>query len=147
MTMLSRLTPAFGIVPLVALSGCAGEPRQETATVEHAARVEILAPADGDTVSQPFTVRLAAHGAELVAASGVREEGRGHHHLVIDLDLPSPDVPILTGLGLVHIGTGAAERMIDSLPPGPHRIIAVLGYGDHVPVTGMATDTIRIVVR
>jgi len=140
------LTPRLW-VSLLLLIGCAREGARTSQVVESRPRVEIVAPAEGDSVSQPFTVRLLAHGAEVVPASGIREEGRGHHHLVIDADLPSPDLALPTDRGFIHMGTGAAERVIDSLAPGPHRIIAVLGFGDHVPLPTVATDTINIVVR
>lgn len=144
---MSATLPGASLAPVALLllaMGCAKE-RPPEAQVEPA-RVTILEPADGDTVSQPFTVRLAATGVAVVPASGIRREGEGHHHLLIDLDVPAPDVPIPVGPWSIHIGTGASERVIDSLAPGPHRIIAVLGWGDHVPAT-VITDTIHIVVR
>lgn len=133
-------------VPLIGLFGCKGDrPAADAAAPEP--RVEIVAPATGDTVSVPFTVRLQAIGVEVVPASGIREEGKGHHHLLIDSDLAALDQPIPAGPRWIHVGTGAAERVVDSLSPGPHRIIAVLGYGDHVPMSRVATDTITVIVR
>ncbi len=137
-----NLTSPLSVAALVLAAGCA---RSEDRAA--ASRAEILAPADGDSVTLPFTVRLAAHGIEIVAATGVREEGRGHHHLLVDVDPPAPGAPLPAATGFIHLGTGAVERVLDSLPPGPHRIIAVLAYGDHVPMAAVATDTVRIVVR
>ncbi len=143
------IRPAVGPVAaaLPMLLACSPDRAPESAEGAGPPRVTILEPADGDTVSQPFTVRLGAAGVAVVAASGLRQHGEGHHHLVIDLALPPMDAPIPVGPGYVHIGTGASERVLDSLPPGPHRIIAVLGWGDHVPAAGVVTDTVRIVVR
>lgn len=140
--------PGACLAPAAVLfaAACGGERASERAAASEPARVTILAPAEGDTVDLPFTVRLAAAGVAVVPASGLRQAGEGHHHLLIDLDLPASDQPIPVGPFSIHIGTGASERVIDSLPPGPHRIIAVLGWGDHVPA-GIITDTIHIVVR
>ncbi len=108
--------------------------------------VAIVAPADGDTVSVPFTVQFAARGVAVVPADGLRTDGQGHHHLLIDQEVPE-GMPIPAGPGFLHIGTGATELRIDSLPPGLYRLIAVLGHGDHVPLPSVATDTVRITVR
>jgi hypothetical protein len=109
--------------------------------------VEILSPASGDTVSLPVTVHLSASGIAIVAATGLREEGMAHHHLLVNVDHSPDDQPVPTGYGYIHLGSGASEWVLDSLPAGAHRIIARLAWGDHVPVAGAGTDTIRIVVR
>ncbi len=109
--------------------------------------VTISAPADGDSVSQPFTVTLAAAGVEVVAATGTAEPGKGHHHLVIDGDVPSDSLPLPKPPLVFHLGSGATEHVLDSLPPGPHRIIAVFAGGDHVPMTSVKRDTLTVVVR
>jgi len=132
---------------LIATVACGGERAPDAGTGGQFPAVAILSPADGDTVSQPFTLRLSLQGAAAVAATGLREEGRGHHHLLIDTDLQGPDLPIGREPGFIHIGTGADEWIIDSLAPGPHRIIAVFGYGDHVPTAAVASDTVIVVVR
>lgn len=109
--------------------------------------VAILSPADGDTVTQPFLVTLGATGVEVVAATGQREEGKGHHHLVLG-DVATDDaVPLGGPPSVIHLGTGATERMIDSLPSGPLRIVAIFAWGDHVPMAGVRRDTITVVVR
>jgi hypothetical protein len=126
-------------------SACAREARPPEAA--STARVEIVSPASGDSVTAPVTVELAAQGVEVVPANGLVEEGKGHHHLVLDVDLPPLDAPMPVGGGVFHMGTGAQTYVLDSLAPGPHRIIAVLAYGNHVPMTGIAMDTVRIEVR
>lgn len=140
-----RATLPAAVLPCLLLltASCAPRPA-ETAGPPG---VRILAPADGDTVDLPLTVRLAAHGVEVVPASGLREEGKGHHHLVFDADLPAGDEPLPVGGGFIHMGTGVTEWVVDSLPPGRHRLIAVLGYGDHVPMRLVATDTVWFVIR
>ncbi len=109
--------------------------------------MRIVSPADGDTVSQPFSVLLEATGVEVIPATGTREPGKGHHHLVIDGDAPTDSVPLPAAPIVIHMGTGATERMLDSLSPGSHRIIAIFAGGDHVPMTTVKRDTITVIVR
>ncbi len=133
----------------VILTACGPRPAQEAVEEAPAAvpAVEILAPAAGDTITLPFTLRLSATGVTIAPASGVREEGIGHHHLLINLD-PTPDgEPIPAEPGYVHLGSGVSEYVLDSLPAGEHRIIAILAWGDHVPMAGSVRDTVRFVVR
>jgi hypothetical protein len=110
-------------------------------------RVAFLAPVDGDTVESPVTVRLVAWGVEIVPASGLREEGKAHHHVLINADLQSWEDPIPVSEQHIHMGTGATDWVLEHLTPGSYRLIAVMAWGDHVPMAGAVTDTIHIVVR
>lgn len=139
---------AIGTLVLVAAAGVLACGRGETPqSADEAARVDILAPADGDTVDLPFTVRLGATGVEVVAATGQVEAGKGHHHLVIGGDVPADDTPLPGAPQVVHLGTGTSEYTVDSLPPGRHRIIAVFASGDHVAMPSVARDTVTVIVR
>lgn len=120
-------------------------PMAQTMTDEPS--VSITSPADGDTVSLPFTVQLEAHGVEVIAATGTAEPGKGHHHLVIDGDAPSDSMPLPPMPVVIHMGNGATEKVLDSLSEGPHRIIAIFASGDHVPMTSVKRDTITVVVK
>ena len=134
-----RYTLPTRFTALWAVAACTGEP---------ASRAVILQPADGDTLGTEVRVVLGAEGVEVVAADGQRVAGRGHHHLFIDTDPTPPGAPIPAGVpGIVHLGTGVGEWTASGLAPGEHRIVAVLAYGDHTPMEGVATDTVRVVVR
>ena len=150
----------FTSIPLVlALAACGGgepadteapsaAPTPPPAAPAPTGRVEIVMPGDGAEVSGEVPIMLSAEGVVVEAASGTRDPGRGHHHLFIDTDLSPPGEPIPAGVpGIIHIGTGASEYVLTDLAPGEHTIIAVLAHGDHVPMEGVATDTLRIVVR
>ena len=135
---LMRVTHLILVCALGVAAACGGTPPP---------RAVILQPADGDTVGPDVGVVLGAEGVDVAAADGQRVEGRGHHHLFIDGDVTPADSVIPAGVpGVVHIGTGAGEWTL-TLPPGEHRIIAVLAYGNHVPMEGVASDTVRVVVR
>lgn len=132
---------------LVAAAGILACGRADTPQVAEAARVDILAPADGDSVALPFTVRLSATGVEVVPATGQAEAGKGHHHLIIGGDVPTDDAPLPGPPQVVHLGTGMNEYLVDSLPAGRHRIIAVFASGDHVPMPSVFRDTVIVIVR
>lgn len=123
-------------------------PAQAGAAPAMGPRAIIVSPADGDTVGPEVRVTLRAEGVHVVPADGMRVLGQGHHHLFVDTDPTPAGLPIPAGVpGIVHIGTGDSAWTLSGLAPGAHRLIAVLAYGDHVPMTGVAPDTVRIVVR
>jgi hypothetical protein len=153
MTTSARYPSAFilagaSAAALVSFSCGGGDRGGEQAAQAPAPRAIILQPASGDTVGPDITVVLGAEGVEVVAADGQRVAGRGHHHLFIDVDVTPTDSAIPAGVaGIVHIGTGATQSTVSGLTPGQHRIIAVLAYGNHVPMEGVGTDTAVVVVR
>lgn len=126
-----------------ALAACAPAPKSSTTP---AARVRIVAPAEGATVSLPFTIRLEADGITVAAADGQRTPGRGHHHLFFDADVTPADSTIPKTAQVIHLGSGASEFTVESLEHGPHRIIAVMADGAHIPIPTVAPDTVRVVV-
>jgi hypothetical protein len=128
-------------VPLV-IAGCEGGGEED------AARVEIVEPAEGSTVSgNEVRVVLETFGAQVEPADNRQTEGRGHHHIFLDQDL-SPDAePIPAGAeGIVHMGNGAEEYVLTNVPPGEHRLIARFAYGDHTPIPSVRADTLTFTV-
>jgi hypothetical protein len=126
-------------VPLLLLVGCGGD------ADEARARVEIVEPADGSTVTGPeVRVVLRTHGAQVEPADNRRTPNRGHHHLYVNQDLTSADQPIPMGAeGIVHMGDGSTEYVLTDLAPGEHRLIAWFAYGDHVPLEEVSADTVH----
>ncbi len=110
--------------------------------------VEITQPADGDTVQGPsVTVHLVAHGFEVVPA-GNTTPNSGHFHLFLDRDLPAMNEPIGKEPGhIVHLGDGSSDYVFDSVAPGTHRLIALVGDSIHVPVQPPIADTVTFTVR
>lgn len=110
-------------------------------------RVEIVGLEEGSTVGPDVPVVLRAEGVEVEPAAGTRVPGRGHHHLFVDTDPTAATESIPMGAeGIIHMGNGATEYTLTGLTPGEHRVIAVLAYGDHVPMEGVATDTVNFTV-
>ena len=67
-----------------------------------------------------------------VAPKGVAFKNTGHHHLLIDTDLPPADEPIPNDRNHLHFGAGETETTIE-LPPGQHTLQLLLGDENHVP--------------
>lgn len=112
-----------------------------------AVSVSITSPSEGDTVPGPAVhITLGASGIELAPASEQRS-GIAHHHLFLDVDPTPPTDTIPAGVtGIIHRGGAQTEFHWDSVAPGPHRIIAVLGDAWHVPLQPMVADTVHFVV-
>ena len=106
----------------------------------------IIAPADGDTVDNPVLVQFGLKGIG-VAPAGVDRPDTGHHHLLIDADLPPLDAPIPSDAKHVHFGAGQTETVL-TLPPGRHQLRLLLGDHLHVPFDPpIASPAITIDVR
>ncbi len=95
------------------------------------ARVFIVAPEPGATVTSPVRVVFGAENVEIVPA-GTERPGGGHHHLVINADLPDPTRPIPSSEQYLHFGTGATDAELD-LAPGEYHLKLLLGDHLHIP--------------
>ena len=95
------------------------------------ANLYILSPAHGATVSSPVTVVFGLSGMG-VAPAGTEKEKTGHHHLIVDAELPSMDEPIPSDDNYRHFGGGQTEVSIE-LAPGSHTLQLLLGDHNHIP--------------
>jgi hypothetical protein len=68
-----------------------------------------------------------------VAPAGVEVANTGHHHLLIDTDLPPFDEPIPSDEHHLHFGKGQTETVIQ-LAPGKHTLQLIMGDKDHIPL-------------
>ena len=100
-------------------------------TMPETARVYILWPGDGQVIRGAFWVRMGLVDAG-IAPAGVEKANTGHHHLLIDVDLPPLDQPIPNDRNHLHFGLGQTEARID-LPPGRHTLQLLLGDETHTP--------------
>ncbi|HLF12340.1 MAG TPA: DUF4399 domain-containing protein [Gammaproteobacteria bacterium] len=91
----------------------------------------IIAPTDGAVVSNPVRVVFGLKGIGVVPA-GIDRPDAGHHHLLIDADLPPLDLPIPADAQHVHFGQGQTETVL-TLTPGRHQLRLLLGDHLHVP--------------
>ncbi|MFJ5382460.1 DUF4399 domain-containing protein [Cupriavidus sp. CER94] len=67
-----------------------------------------------------------------VAPKDVKYPNTGHHHLLIDVDLPPLDKEIPNDRNHLHFGAGETETTID-LPPGKHTLQLLMGDERHIP--------------
>jgi hypothetical protein len=95
------------------------------------AELYFISPQDGATVKSPVTVRFGLRGMG-VAPAGVAIENTGHHHLLIDAELPPQNMPVPADANHVHFGKGQTEAAV-TLAPGRHRLQLLLGDHLHIP--------------
>jgi len=108
-------------------------------------RVYIVSPENAAVLTSPVTVAFGIEGYA-VAPAGSYEANTGHHHLLIDTDLPSLDLPVPADANHVHFGKGQTETTVE-LAPGEHTLQLLLGDGNHVPhQPPLASDIITITV-
>ncbi|MEZ4422849.1 MAG: DUF4399 domain-containing protein [Gemmatimonadota bacterium] len=108
--------------------------------------VRITEPAEGATLEGPFRVAFEVEGLTLVPA-GTDQPRSGHHHLLIDHDIPPSGQPIPSTEGYIHMGQAQPETMVEGLAPGEYRLIAVVADFAHVPLEPLVVDTIHVTVR
>ncbi|MGC4027345.1 MAG: DUF4399 domain-containing protein [Steroidobacteraceae bacterium] len=111
------------------------------------AELYIISPKDGETVTSPVTVLFGLSGMG-VAPAGVQFEHAGHHHLLIDTDLPADlSLPVPTDDHHVHFGKGQTQASVP-LTPGTHTLQLVLGDYLHIPFDPVvASPKITITVK
>lgn len=110
------------------------------------AKVYIISPANGETLTNPVTLRFGLSGMG-VAPAGTEKEGTGHHHLVIDAALPSLVVPLPANDHYIHFGGGQTELTFE-LAPGKHTLQIILGDFRHIPHDPpLVSEKIEIIVR
>jgi hypothetical protein len=69
-----------------------------------------------------------------VAPAGSDRENSGHHHLLVDTELPPLNQPIPNDFNHLHFGAGQTETEI-TLKPGAHTLQLLMGDKDHIPHT------------
>lgn len=119
---LRRLLAVTLLAPLLASARTPAPPDAE---------LYFISPTDGVTVTSPVTVRFGLRGMG-VAPAGTQKDATGHHHLLIDTDLPPLDQPVPTDDHHKHFGAGQTETTL-TLEPGTHTLQLLLGDFAHIP--------------
>ena len=91
----------------------------------------IIAPMNGAVVENPVRVVFGLTGAGVIPA-GIAQDGAGHHHLLIDTELPNLDAAIPADENHRHFGGGQTETELE-LAPGTHTLQLLLGDERHIP--------------
>jgi hypothetical protein len=118
-----------GLAAGLLLAGAAAVAQQRSMPED--AKVYILWPPDGQVVRGGFWVRMGLSGAG-VAPAGVVKANTGHHHLLVDVELPPLDREIPNNRNHLHFGLGQTEARLE-LPPGQHTLQLILADENHVP--------------
>jgi hypothetical protein len=148
---LSRL--ALAMILLVAYgAGCGALQAQDAKTPTGrtpsppGAAVYFIDIKDGATVPRKFTIHFGLRGMG-IAPAGTERENSGHHHLLIDTEVPPLDHEIPNDFNHLHFGGGQTEVELN-LSPGPHTLQLLLADKDHIahdpPVM---SERIRITVK
>jgi hypothetical protein len=96
------------------------------------ARAYIIWPKNGTVINGgKLWVRMGLRNFN-VAPSGSEFPNTGHHHLIIDSELPPFDEEIPNDKNHLHFGAGQTEVRLE-LPPGEHTLQMLLGDKDHLP--------------
>ena len=125
MSALLRIAVAAAVLA-IAMPSFAVEPSPE------GAKVYIIWPRDGTVIKGgKFWLRMGLINMG-VAPAGVVKAETGHHHVLIDTELPPLDEPIPNDSNHLHFGKGQTEARIE-LAPGTHTLQLMLGDADHTP--------------
>jgi Domain of unknown function (DUF4399) len=109
------------------------------------AKVEFVDLKDGAVIGPKTILHFGLHGMG-VAPAGTAKANSGHHHLLIDTDLPPLDQPIPNDENHLHFGGGQTEVEL-SLSPGPHTLQLLLADANHIPHTPpIYSDKIHVTV-
>jgi len=92
-------------------------------------------------------VCMAVDGVAVQPAKKGVNPGKGHHHLLIDVDLPN-DLGQRIGKDAnhVHMGDGSTCKEL-KLGSGKHVIRALFANGGHVPYNPAITSTVLVTVK
>ena len=132
---------ALVFMGVLAPAGLAAEPSPPDA------RLYIVWPKEGTVIKGgKFWLRMGLRGMG-VAPAGVKMAGTGHHHVIVDSELPAMDEPIPNDANHLHFGKGQTEARIE-LAKGEHTLQLMLGDAEHIPhMPPLSSAKITIVVK
>ena len=122
----------------VAIASCGaafsqGQPTGGPTPSGPGAEVYFIDLKDGATVPAKLKIYFGLRNMG-VAPAGSDRENSGHHHLLVDTELPPLDQPIPNDFNHLHFGAGQTETEI-TLKPGAHTLQLLMGDKDHIPHT------------
>ena len=111
--------------------------------------VKIIKPIHKATISNPIEICMEAYGLVVEAATNGVNEGKGHHHLLVDVDIPASfgmAKALAKDSRYIHMGDGSSCMTLN-LSTGRHFIRTLFARGNHVPYDPPISDTIIIDVK
>lgn len=89
-------------------------------------------PNDGETLRcENFRVWFGLRGMGIAPAQQ-QKANTGHHHLLVDVDVPPLDEEIPNDRNHLHFGGGQSETRL-TLPPGEHTLQLLFADHRHIP--------------
>ena len=136
---------ALSVLAVVLLTAAA--PATQQSPSPPGAEEYIIWPPDGTVIhGGKLWVRMGLRGMG-ICPKGVNVPNTGHHHLLIDTDLPPLDQQIPSDRNHLHYGAGETDARVE-LAPGTHTLQLLLGDANHVPqVPPVYSKKITIYVR
>ena len=93
--------------------------------------IKIISPNNEESINGKVTVKFGLKNFG-VAPAGIQIQNTGHHHLIIDTDLPPFNMPIPADKNHIHFGKGQTEVELE-LSKGEHTMQLILGDFRHIP--------------
>lgn len=113
--------------------------------VPEGARVFFANMEDGDTVSSPFLIEFGIEGMEVEPAGAVNE-GKGHHHIIINNQYIEFGGTVPADSVNIHYGGGQTSDSLD-LNSGNYNLTMQFADGYHRSYGEQMSSTISIVVK
>ena len=101
---------------------------------------------DGETVTSPVKVEMAATGISIDSAGAVKPNS-GHFHIIVDGEdsIPSGEV-VAKDSTHIHYGNAQQEATL-VLPPGKHKLVLQFADGAHRSYGNKLASTVTINVK
>ncbi len=136
------IASAFVALCLLAQPAAAGEtPRPKNAYLY------IGWPQEGVVIREsPFRVWFGLRHMG-IAPAGVKKPNTGHHHLLVDTDVPPINEEIPNNKNHRHFGAGQSQMMLE-LPPGRHTLRLLFADDKHFPHNPpLMSNKITVIVK
>lgn len=129
---------AAGLTLFLATGGSDGTPPRPRVTLR------ILSPRDGETVSNPVTIRVTSTGVPIASPSEGIDDA-AHYHAFLDVHPFTPVNEVIPDMpGVVHFWTDTVEL---ELEPGEHLLVVALGGNDHRRLENAPVHAINFTVE
>lgn len=110
------------------------------------AGVTITQPASMADVVSPVEICLETKGYTTEPAKNGVNKGKGHHHLIVNVNLPDLNQPVPKDSNHIHMGDGSKCKKIE-LSSGMHTVQALFARGNHIPYDPAVTDSVVFFVK
>jgi hypothetical protein len=117
----------------------------EPVAIPEGAKVFFANLEDGQTVTSPVKVEFGVEGME-VEPAGALNEGKGHHHIIINGGPLERGIIVPADSVNIHFGKGQIKTELD-LPAGKHMLTMQFADGYHQSYGLQMSSTIYVIVE